>query len=80
LTIAYQRGDLWRRAPTMWETLTVPRLSAGENGYRFHVHARRFSLEDLPRDDEDLAKWLERRWMEKGDWLERKRIEWATRS
>lgn len=65
----------------MWETLSVPRLSLdqerGGQGYRFHVHARRFPIEELPQDDEGLAKWLEERWVEKGQWLEKKRAEWA---
>ncbi|KAK0613008.1 hypothetical protein B0T17DRAFT_583742 [Bombardia bombarda] len=81
LTIAYQHGKQWQQAPTMWETLSVPRLSLasqkGGQGYRFHVHARRFPLEELPHDDAELARWLEERWVEKGEWLERKRIEWT---
>ncbi|KAK3330789.1 hypothetical protein B0H66DRAFT_544876 [Apodospora peruviana] len=82
LTIAYQRGKQWHAAPTMWETLSVPKLSQaagykGGNGYRFHVHARRFPLHDLPRDDDGLAKWLEQRWVDKGKWLEELRREWA---
>ncbi|KAF3358097.1 hypothetical protein VDGD_03215 [Verticillium dahliae] len=76
LTIAYQHGDEWHAEPTMWDTLSVPGLS-DRLGYRFHVHVRRFPLESLPEKDEDLAKWLEERWVEKGEWLEEKRVEWA---
>ncbi|KAH8893813.1 1-acyl-sn-glycerol-3-phosphate acyltransferase [Thozetella sp. PMI_491] len=76
LTIAYQHGGRWHQAPDMWETLSVPRLSA-PGGYRFHVHARRYLVEDLPADDTALATWLEQRWVEKGVWLEQKRVEWA---
>ncbi|KAK3392937.1 acyltransferase [Podospora didyma] len=81
LTIAYQRGKQWQSAPDMWETLSVPRLSSSLHGggkdYRFHVHARRFPLEELPQDEEELARWLEERWVEKGEWLERTRLSWA---
>lgn len=115
LAIAYQRVDGaegWMQAPTMWDTLSLPKLGepgprtvAGGSiygvlkeidkvngasapatggranlkagGWRFHVHARRFLLEELPYDDEGLAKWLEQRWVEKGEWLEAKRLEWA---
>ncbi|KAK4212986.1 hypothetical protein QBC37DRAFT_183097 [Rhypophila decipiens] len=81
LTIAYQRGKQWHVGPSMWETLSCPRLSEplslGGKGYKFHVHTRRFELGDLPEDDEGLAKWLEQRWVEKGEWLEEKRKEWA---
>ncbi|CRJ86180.1 hypothetical protein BN1723_000088 [Verticillium longisporum] len=76
LTIAYQHGDEWHAEPTIWDTLSVPGLS-DRLGYRFHVHVRRFPLESLPEKDEDLAKWLEERWVEKGEWLEEKRVEWA---
>jgi hypothetical protein len=65
----------------MWETVSTPALSdsptAGGRGYRFHVHARRFPLEDLPTDDDGLAKWLEQRWVEKGEWLDKKKEEWG---
>ncbi|KAI1142686.1 1-acyl-sn-glycerol-3-phosphate acyltransferase [Hypoxylon sp. FL0543] len=77
-TIAYQRNDRFHVAPNMWETLKLPDLS-GSQGYRFHIHARRYPLEDLPHTDEELAKWLEQRWIEKGEWLEAMKAEWATR-
>ena len=81
LTVAYQRDGTWHEAPDMWATLSLPGLSRpadrGGQGYRFHVHARRFPIDELPADDEGLAKWLETRWVEKGEWLEGKRVEWA---
>ena len=76
LTIAYQRGDRWHEAPDMWETLSVPALSR-PGGYRFHIHARRFPIHDLPEDDVGLANWLEQKWVEKGEWLEQTRIDWC---
>ncbi|KAK5655410.1 hypothetical protein OQA88_5681 [Cercophora sp. LCS_1] len=84
MTIAYQRGAKFLGVPSFWETLSTPNLSQGSHnggkGYRFHVHARRFLIEDLPHDDEGLAKWLEERWVEKGEWLEMKRVSWAGES
>lgn len=82
-TIAYQHGGEWHAAPAMWETLSVPALSnpspqAGVAGYRFHIHVRRFLMEDLPREDGELANWLEQRWVEKGVWLEERKKEWET--
>ncbi|KAK8049717.1 hypothetical protein PG994_011447 [Apiospora phragmitis] len=76
LTIAYQRGDEFLEAPNIWETLSLPRISRGD-GYKFAVHARRFPLEELPHTDEELVKWIEQRWIEKGSWLERQRVEWS---
>jgi len=84
MTIAYQRGRQWQQAPTMWETLSLPQLSRAQQkggpGYRFHVYARRFPLDELPQDDEGLAAWLEERWVEKGQWLDEKKAEWADAS
>lgn len=76
VTIAYAHHDRFMEAPTIWESLSGARLSAGR-GYRFHVHLRRFALADLPDTDEALAAWLETRWVEKGAYLEEKRAEWA---
>lgn len=67
--------SLFQEAPTMWQTLSAGDLAST---YRFHVHARRFPLEDLPQGDEGLAKWLEERWVEKGRWLEGQREKWLT--
>ena len=76
-TIAYQGpGKEWQKAPSMWDTLSVPGLSS-DVGYSFHIHVRRFDMKDLPVEDEELARWLESRWVEKGEWLEEKRSSWA---
>ncbi|KAF4980954.1 hypothetical protein FZEAL_3149 [Fusarium zealandicum] len=74
-TIAYQHEGTFQEAPSMWETLSVPGLS-DQGGYRFHVHARRFPIESLPAKDEELATWLEERWIEKGKILEAQREQW----
>lgn len=54
-------------APNIWETLSTPSMN---ESWRFHVDVQRYLLEDLPRTDQELAEWLERRWMEKGRRLE----------
>ncbi|OAQ64219.1 acyltransferase [Pochonia chlamydosporia 170] len=74
--IAYQHKDTFHEAPSMWDTLSIPALTT-RHRYRFHIHARRFSLDTLPESDEDLAKWLEQRWVEKGEWLESLKQTWA---
>lgn len=78
-TIAYQCNGVFQVAPSMWETLSVPQLSLASR-FKFHIHARRFPLESLPYSDEDLAQWLEQRWIEKGDWLESCKQAWAITS
>ncbi|XXG93988.1 hypothetical protein Hte_000239 [Hypoxylon texense] len=77
-TIVYQHKDRFHVAPSMWDTMKLPDIS-NTQGYRFHVHARRFPLEDLPYTDEELAKWLEQRWVEKGEWLDALKSEWASK-
>jgi len=76
MTIAYEHNHKFLEAPTIWESLSCPDLS-GKRGYRFHVDVKRFPLVDLPESDAELAKWLETRWMEKGEFLEAKREEWS---
>ncbi|KAL3961664.1 hypothetical protein ACCO45_003187 [Purpureocillium lilacinum] len=71
-TVAYRRQG---EAPSMWQTLSVPGLSS-RCGYEFHVHARRFPIDSLPKTDEGLAQWLESRWVQKGEWLESARQSW----
>ena len=63
-------------APTIWESLSWNDIS-GKRGYRFHVDVKRIAMEDLPTSDAELAKWLETRWVEKGEFLDAKREEWA---
>ena len=69
LTIAYQRHDQFFVAPTWWDSVSLSGLSR-KHGYKFYVHVRRFPMEDLPARDDELAKWLEKVWVEKGEWLE----------
>ncbi|EDN92236.1 hypothetical protein SS1G_08099 [Sclerotinia sclerotiorum 1980 UF-70] len=76
MTIAYSHHNKWHEAPTIWESLSCDDLS-GKRGYKFHVEVKRFLLEELPESDAGLAKWLETRWIEKGEYLEEKREEWS---
>lgn len=74
LTIAYQHNDRFFEAPTWWDSVSLPGLSQNY-GYKFFVHVRRFPIEDLPEQDTELAKWLEKVWIEKGEWLDRMKNE-----
>ncbi|PHH74279.1 hypothetical protein CDD82_5020 [Ophiocordyceps australis] len=75
LTIAYKHKTAFQAAPPFWETLSMSSLSRSE-GYKFHVHVRRFPIESLPDTDEGLALWLEERWIAKGEWLEQQNQAW----
>jgi len=76
MTIAYGHHNKFLEAPTIWESLSCGGLS-GRRGYKFHVDVKRILLTDLPETDAELAKWLETRWIQKGDYLDEKREEWA---
>ena len=76
ITIAYERHNKFHEAPTIWESLSCGDLS-GSRGYKFHVDVKRILLDTLPESSAELAKWLETRWIEKGELLEAKREEWA---
>jgi 1-acyl-sn-glycerol-3-phosphate acyltransferase len=53
VTIAYEKG-----VPTLWQW---------SKGYvhKVNLHVRRFPMDDLPQDDEELASWLYARFQEK---------------
>ena len=67
VTIAYAQRNDFMSTPSFWQTVSVPKLS---DTWRFHVHVERYPLADLPKTDDELAKWLETRWVEKGERLE----------
>ncbi|KAL0254307.1 hypothetical protein SLS55_009781 [Diplodia seriata] len=68
ITIAYARDREFMRAPPFWDTVAHADLKAA--GYRFYAHVQRWDMAALPEGDEALAKWLEERWVEKGERLE----------
>lgn len=73
ITISYAKdGKLFQEAPSFWQTLCIPRL---KDRWRFYVHIDRHDLRDLPAEEAQLAKWLEDRWVEKGERLEKLRAE-----
>lgn len=69
VTIAYARGREFMRAPPFWETVASGNLRGDE--YRFYAHVDRWEMDGLPTGEEELAKWLDERWAEKGKRLER---------
>ncbi|KAI9756010.1 MAG: hypothetical protein M4579_004055 [Chaenotheca gracillima] len=71
VTLAYSKDGRFLEAPTIWQSLSEPGMSAPAGGpWAFHAHVERFALEDLPESDEGLAQWLEDRWVRKGELLE----------
>jgi hypothetical protein len=77
VTIAYSYQNKFLTAPTIWDTLSLPSLSGPKGSYKFHVDVQRYELISLPRADEELAQWLESKWIEKGELLERFREQWS---
>jgi 1-acyl-sn-glycerol-3-phosphate acyltransferase len=59
LTLGYERG-----VPTLWQYV---------QGYarQAHLHVRRYPIDSLPMEDEALAAWLQDRYREKDELLDR---------
>ncbi|KAJ3284136.1 hypothetical protein HK104_010080 [Borealophlyctis nickersoniae] len=73
-TIAYydnKRG--FQVAPSM---IRIHSQSLAKD-FKFHVHVRRFLIEDLPTDDDELAAWALERFVEKDKYLETLKKEWT---
>lgn len=69
ITIAYAQGNRFLEAPSIWKTLSEPKL---DRDWKFHVHAERFDIEEFAAmTDAEIASWLENRWVEKSETLER---------
>ncbi|KAK5987651.1 1-acyl-sn-glycerol-3-phosphate acyltransferase 3 [Cladobotryum mycophilum] len=65
LAILYRRGSNFQEAPSIWDALSIPKMTK-EAGFQFYVHTRRFPIASLPEKDEELAKWLEQIWATAG--------------
>ena len=50
--------------------VTIGNLARGNVPSDFHVHLRRYELSSLPQGDEELARWIQARWVEKDRLLE----------
>lgn len=75
ITIAYAKNrSTFQNAPTFAQSLMVPAI---DKQWRFFVHVDRYAVEELPEGDDELASWLEDRWIAKGNRLEtlRQRLE-----
>jgi hypothetical protein len=71
VTIAYAKnGRLFQVPPRFFETVLQSDL---DKRWDFFVHVDRHPLDKLPTSGEELAQWLEDRWVEKGQRLERLR-------
>lgn len=68
-TVAYanKNGNIFQQPPTFAQSIMLPRL---DENWRFFVHVERHPIEELPKSDEEIAQWLEDRWVEKGDRLD----------
>ncbi|KAG0262981.1 hypothetical protein BG011_009479 [Mortierella polycephala] len=45
--------------------------------YKFHVHVKRYLIEDLPTDDEKLSEWVVQKYVEKDAFLEQMKESWT---
>jgi lysophosphatidic acid acyltransferase/lysophosphatidylinositol acyltransferase len=45
--------------------------------YEFHIHVRRYAIQDLPKEEEKLGLWLRERWVEKDHLLDELKENWT---
>ncbi|KAF8937697.1 hypothetical protein EDD21DRAFT_367480 [Dissophora ornata] len=45
--------------------------------YKFHVHVRRYNIDDLPKDDDKLSEWVVEKYVEKDAFLEKMKESWT---
>ena len=45
--------------------------------YKFHVHVKRYFIDDLPKDEEELSEWVVQRYVEKDAFLENMKETWT---
>ncbi|KAF9178338.1 hypothetical protein BGZ50_007817 [Haplosporangium sp. Z 11] len=45
--------------------------------YKFHVHVKRYQIEDLPMDEEKLSEWVVQKYVEKDAFLEQMKESWT---
>ncbi|KAF8946389.1 hypothetical protein BGZ52_008772 [Haplosporangium bisporale] len=45
--------------------------------YKFHVHVKRYNLDDLPKDEEKLSEWVIQKYVEKDAFLEQMKQNWT---
>ncbi|TKA83554.1 hypothetical protein B0A55_00502 [Friedmanniomyces simplex] len=64
VTIAYAKnGKEFQVPPRFTESLMLANL---DERWRFFVHVDRYTIDTLPQSDDELAQWLEDRFVEKG--------------
>ena len=68
MTIAYAHGSNFMQAPSFWQTISTVDLA--KQRYNFYIHDDRYDTNELPKSEEGLRKWLEERWIKKGERLE----------
>lgn len=76
LTMAYRdlkTGEIGQ-APSPVQVLGSAELA---RRYAFHLHVRRFSVAELPADEDGIKRWLEVRWQEKDDILKALAADWT---
>jgi hypothetical protein len=76
-TVAYRHGGTkagFGVAPNMIQIHVLSQLSPE---YEFHVNVKRYAMEDLPSDEQELTHWLRERFIEKDAFLENMKENWV---
>ncbi|PLW11821.1 hypothetical protein PCANC_20233 [Puccinia coronata f. sp. avenae] len=73
VTLAYDGPGGFGKAPDL---VTINSMSRLGDKYKLHMHTRRWAIEDLPSDESELKRWVEKVWAEKDELLEGLKTEW----
>lgn len=73
-TLAYEGKEGFQAPPDLIKIYATPKISPP---YKYHVHVRRFAIEDLPSDDAGLHKWVEKLFVEKDEILQGLKDKWT---
>ncbi|CAG8542964.1 8542_t:CDS:2 [Ambispora gerdemannii] len=74
-TIAYRHVTKGIQSPP--NLVQVHSYSNLSPPWSFHVHVRKYAIEDLPRDEEKIAEWVKERFVEKDAILEDMKTHWT---
>ncbi|CAG8589821.1 782_t:CDS:10 [Diversispora eburnea] len=73
-TIVYRHITRGLFPPNLFHVHGFPLLSPP---WSFHVHVKRYAIEDLPRDEEKLTEWVRQKFIEKDALLEDMKLHWT---
>ena len=76
-TIAYKNEKKMADLPMPPNLIQVHAYPLLSPPWSFHVHIRRYAIEDLPKNEEKLVEWVKRIFVDKDNLLEEMKKHWT---